>query len=207
MNSALHPTDEQAALLDAALALIAQKGFASLALSELATAANVPLATVYRVFPAKSAILEALIRRTDLALLSDSVEPGASPRDRLFDLLMRRLEALAPHRAAVRVIRTELARRPAEALAVAPTFIRAMEWILDLAGLSSGGAIQPLRAPALGALYLSVIPVWLDDDDPGLARTMAALDRRLRRVEEVVNRLRPKSDAKPANDSDSAEAS
>ena len=31
--------------------------------------------------------------------------------------------------------------------------------------------------------------VWLDDDDPGLARTMAALDKRLREAERAVMRL------------------
>ena len=31
--------------------------------------------------------------------------------------------------------------------------------------------------------------VYLDDDDPGLARTMAALDKRLREAERVVMRL------------------
>lgn len=192
MSNTAEPTDEEAALLDAALGRIAEKGYVSLALSELATIANVPLATVYRAFPNKTAILEALIRRVDLALLSEAVDPGASARDRLFDLLMRRFEALAPYRAAVRVVYRDMKRRPAEALALAPTMIRAMDWIIDIAGLSGGGAIRPLRAPALGALYASVVPVWLDDDDPGLARTMAALDRRLRRVEEVVERLQPK---------------
>ena len=34
--------------------------------------------------------------------------------------------------------------------------------------------------------YASVFGVWLEDDDPGLARTMAALDRRLRRGERAI---------------------
>ena len=35
-------------------------------------------------------------------------------------------------------------------------------------------------------VYASVFGVWLEDDDPGLARTMAALDRRLRRGERTL---------------------
>ena len=38
----------------------------------------------------------------------------------------------------------------------------------------------------LGLTYASVFRVWLQDDDPGLARTMAALDRRLRRGERAL---------------------
>ena len=38
----------------------------------------------------------------------------------------------------------------------------------------------------LGLTYASVFRTWLEDDDPGLARTMAALDRRLRRGERTL---------------------
>ena len=34
---------------------------------------------------------------------------------------------------------------------------------------------------SLALLYASVLRTWLDDDDPGLARTLAALDRGLAR--------------------------
>ena len=40
-----------------------------------------------------------------------------------------------------------------------------------------------MRVAGLGMIYASVFGIWLEDDDPGLARTMAALDRRLRRGE------------------------
>ncbi len=38
----------------------------------------------------------------------------------------------------------------------------------------------------LASIYTSVFQTWLDDDDPGLARTMAALDRKLRRGESTM---------------------
>ena len=38
-------------------------------------------------------------------------------------------------------------------------------------------------AQALTLLYVRVLSVWSRDDDPGLARTMAALDRELARIE------------------------
>jgi hypothetical protein len=39
------------------------------------------------------------------------------------------------------------------------------------------------------AVYARVFDIWLDDADPGLARTMAALDSRLRRGERVIQRM------------------
>jgi hypothetical protein len=41
----------------------------------------------------------------------------------------------------------------------------------------------------LAAIYAATFRTWLADDDPGLARTMAALDRRLRRGERTLNTL------------------
>jgi ubiquinone biosynthesis protein COQ9 len=38
-------------------------------------------------------------------------------------------------------------------------------------------------------VYARVFPIWLDDDDAGLAKTMAALDRHLRRGESVMKRV------------------
>jgi hypothetical protein len=58
-----------------------------------------------------------------------------------------------------------------------------MYWMLEAAGIGTDGATGGLRVAGLAAVYASVFRVWLEDDDPGHARTMAALDRRLRRGE------------------------
>ena len=38
-------------------------------------------------------------------------------------------------------------------------------------------------------VYVQALGVWFDDDDPGLARTMAALDRALRQGERAMQWL------------------
>jgi hypothetical protein len=43
-----------------------------------------------------------------------------------------------------------------------------------------------LRAQGLTVLFGSVLRTWVHDDDPGLARTMAALDRALARGQRVA---------------------
>ncbi len=173
--------------LDIALKLIAEHGFNTLLFSDLAKAAQVPLAEIYQEFPTKSDILQALIHRTDVAVF-EAVEygDGEHPRDRLFDLLMKRFEVLLPYREALRVIYRDARQRPLGALGAAVALRRAMGWTLDASGLESESLKGRLRASALAAIYLSVLPVWLDDDDAGLARTMAALDRRLRRSGELL---------------------
>ena len=56
-----------------------------------------------------------------------------------------------------------------------------MAWMLEAAGISAAGGRGAWRVRLLAALYLSVFRIFLDDDSTDLAKTMAALDQRLRR--------------------------
>jgi hypothetical protein len=70
---------------------------------------------------------------------------------------------------------------PPLALALNALSVRSQTWMLTAAGIDSMGLRGALRAQGLAGLYGSVLRTWLRDDDPGLARTMAALDRALAR--------------------------
>ena len=127
-------------------------------------------------------MLAAFHRRVDRAALAGAGDAGEPPRDRLFDALMRRFDALAPHRAALRAILRDSLGDPA-ALLGAPALLFSMAWMLESAGLSAAGWRGRMRVHVLAGLYLSLFRVFLEDDGTDLAKTMAALDRRLRRVE------------------------
>jgi hypothetical protein len=53
--------------------------------------------------------------------------------------------------------------------------------LVEAAGLHASGPKGLIRAQGLALLFAAVARVWVDDDDEGLARTMAALDRELSR--------------------------
>jgi hypothetical protein len=53
--------------------------------------------------------------------------------------------------------------------------------MLTAADIDAAGPKGMVRAQGLALLYASVLRTWTHDDDPGLARTMAALDRALGR--------------------------
>ncbi len=61
-----------------------------------------------------------------------------------------------------------------------------MAAMLEAARLSAGGLRGLVRAKALGLAYLATMRVFLGDDSPDLAATMAALDRNLRRLDRVA---------------------
>jgi AcrR family transcriptional regulator len=172
-------------IIDAALACIARQGWRRLSLADIAAEAGLPILGVYRLYSSKPAILCAFFRRVDEAVLAAPLdsEPDERPRDRVFDLLMRRFDALTPYRAALEVLGRELPTDPLAALAAGAGLLRSMRWMLEAAGISGEGLGGVLAVKLTAAVYLATLRVWLRDESPDLAPTMAALDRRLRGIE------------------------
>jgi len=181
--SAAAPTTEREKVVASLLALLAEKRFETIGLAEVARHAGVSLAQLRGEFGSTFAILAAFIKATDRAVLAaDSSDMEEEPeRERLFDILMRRLEVLAPHREAVRSLLRSARRDPPLALALNRLAVRSQQWMLTAAGIGASGPRGMIRAQGLALLFASVLRAWIDDEDPGQARTMAALDRALGR--------------------------
>ena len=170
-------------IIEAFMALLAEKPFEEIGLAEIATRAGVSLAELRDEFDSTLAILAAHIKEIDRAVLagSDADMAEEPPRERLFDVLMRRIEVLAPYKAAVRSLMRSASRNPALAFALNGLAVRSQQWMLTAADIAAAGPTGMMRAQGLALMFASVLRTWVDDDDPGLARTMAALDRALAR--------------------------
>jgi AcrR family transcriptional regulator len=173
-------------IIDAALALAAERGWRDLTLADIAGAAGLPLSKLYPVYASKAAILRGFTRRIDAAVLAGGGEDVGGARDRLFEVLMRRFDALQPHREALGNIVFDQARDPVSALCGLGRLERSMAAMLEAARLSAGGLRGLLRAKALGLAYLATLRVFLSDDSADLAATMAALDRNLGRLDRLA---------------------
>jgi AcrR family transcriptional regulator len=173
-------------VLDAFLALIAEKGFAEVTLRDVAAAADLGLADLYRLYPDKVALAAAFMARIDAAVLAGTprqADPEETARDRLFDVMMRRYDALRPHRDALRTLRRAGTRDPLLALALGPALRRSMNAMLEAASLSSEGLPGALRQNGLLAIHYAVSRVFDRDETVDLSKTMAALDSRLKMAE------------------------
>ncbi len=172
--------------LDAFLRLIAEKGFANVALREVAEAAGLGVAELYRLYPDKVALAAAFMARIDAEVLAGvprQSDPEETARDRLFDTLMRRYDALRPHRAALAAMRRAATRDPLLAIALGPALRRSMSAMLESASLSSEGVNGALRQNGLLAIHYAVSRVFDRDETGDLSKTMAALDGRLKMAE------------------------
>ena len=176
-------------IVEAALARAAQAGWAGLTLTDIADEAGLSLADLLAHFRSKGAILEALTRSIDDRMVA-GIDPEMADqpvRDRLFELLMRRFDALSPHRDGVRAIARDLPRDPLAAACCGAMLLRSMSLTLEAAGISAGGVTGLVCAKGLSAIYLSAMRVWLREDD--IDRTMAALDRQLDRADRALGAL------------------
>ena len=194
------PRSDAERIIDAALTRVATEGWRRLSLAAIAAEAELPILRVYRIFRSKQAILCGLTRQVDERVLAEplAAEPDERPRDRLFDLLMRRFDALRPRKAAIDVLRRELAGNPATAVCAGASLLRSMRWMLEAAEIETGGLRGAVAVKLTTAAYLSTMRVWQGDDTPDLARTMAALDARLHRIERwLTPARRPRHDEAP----------
>lgn len=185
------PTGDREKIIAALLALLAEKSLEQIGLAEIASRAGVSLVQLRTAFGSPLAIVGAYLKDVDRAVLggdfSDMEEEPA--RERLFDVLMRRLEAMAPHRAAVRSLLRSARRHAPLALALNALAVRSQKWMLAAAGINAAGPLGGIRAQGMAVLFSSVLRTWVRDEDPGLASTMAELDRALARGQRMAGLL------------------
>ena len=179
--------EEHDRLVKAALGLVAEQGWRDLTLSSVATAADVPLAVLYRHFPTKTALLTGIWKMVDMTALAGESDPDEPARDRLFDVMMRRFDAMQEDREGFVALLRDLRFDPLGLVVQIPKAELSMRWVLEAAGMPVSGVMGELRVRGLTIVYLFALRAWMHDDSADMARTMKELDSRLRQAEQVAN--------------------
>jgi AcrR family transcriptional regulator len=187
---------------DTALALALTMGWHSVSMADIALASNIGLGDLLKLYPSKSAVIRGFVDRIDDIMLdgltmADLDEPV---RDRLFDLIMARFDALLPYRDSLIAVSRAQTRDPLGTLCLLMRVRRSLTLMLEGAGLSTSGLRGQLRLKGLALIYANTIRVWVDDDSSDMAKTMAALDQGLARAEKIVTSCQPKSPPQDAGD-------
>ena len=170
-------------IIAAFMALLAEKRFEQIGFGDISARAGVSLAACRSEFASTLSILAAHMKELDRKVLSSgegdmTEEP---PRERLFDVLMRRIEAMEPYREATRSLLKSASCNPGLGFALNGLAVRSQTWMMTAANIDAAGPRGMIRAQGLAALFAQVLRTWVDDEDEGHARTMAALDRALAR--------------------------
>ena len=189
VDNTLKPRD---ALIDAGLGLASLEGWQNVTMAKIAMEAGLSLADATSEFSSKSQVLAAFSRRVDLAVLSSVVfaKEEETARDRLFEVLMRRFDVLSPYKHGLHAVISGFRYEPISGVCSCARIHASMRLMLETAGLGSTGFQGELKARGLTIIYANSFRVWLDDESPDLAATMAALDRSLMRAEQIMGLLK-----------------
>lgn len=186
-------------IVDAFMEVIAQNGWSGARLEQVAKVAQRDIAEVVGSVGDRWDALRAYRRRIDLEALGAVMgDDSSSVRDRLFDLLMARFDAMQAQRPAIEQLVRSTRRDPGLAAFFARELPKSFRRLADAAGVDTGGYFGPLRVRALAMLNLVVMRTWLDDETSDLSRTMKALDERLARAERCARWLPDRTEATSA---------
>ncbi len=178
-------------IIEATMELAAEREWDDFGLTDIATRAGVSLAEFRDAFPSKGAVLAGFSRKIDGIVLAQTGETLAdeAPRERVFDVLMRRLDAMAPYKLGLQGVAEGVRREPLTAAALNGVVVNSMRFMLAAAGVDVEGNMAAIKLQGMAVAWRRVTEAWFEDDEPGQARTMAALDRELSKGETWVARL------------------
>jgi hypothetical protein len=112
-------------------------------------------------------------------------------RERLYLVLTRWFDALAPHRAvSVEMIRAKIyLSHPHHWVPLIFNLSRTIHWVRDAAALDATGRRQQAEEVGLTLLLLATLAVWARDGSDGQERTRDFLKRRLAAADALMARL------------------
>ncbi len=167
----------------AALELAARRGWNVVSPRDAARLAKIPAKTAENIFPRRDDMIPAIVAMIDDEMAASfSAQKGGCPHDRLFDAAMARFESLQLRRDGIKAISSACMNDPRLLAQLALAHARSARRIIETAIADDDAPKMAVLSFALFVAHEAAILNWLRDDTPDMARTMAFLDRALRRV-------------------------
>ena len=178
-------------VIDALMAQAETRDWDQIEIGDIADEAGISLLELRDAFPSKGAILGGFARRIDHIVLAGASDDllGETDKDRIFDVLMRRFDALSPYKNALKRMAPAIARDPLSITALNQGALNSMRFMLASAGIDTEGPMGLLKLQGAVLMFAKLLDVWFHDEDPGMSRTMAAMDEELKRGGMIINRL------------------
>ncbi len=173
-------------------------GWSRVSLEAVADRAGVALGALLLETPSKAHLVTRYLKWLDGRTVGPvrKIDPNDTPRDRLFEIVMRRFDAMNENRAGTRALVMGVPRDPQTAIMSLCTLERSFRAMLEAAGISTGGIVGLVRVQGFKAVLACTLNAWAKDDSDDMAKTMAALDKALNRAESLsrFKMRRPKKD-------------
>jgi AcrR family transcriptional regulator len=174
-------------IVAAGLAETAAVGWTRVVMDAVAARAGMPLGAVLLDVPSKAHLVVKYLKWLDARTVGPvtRLDEADTPRDRLFEIVMRRFDAMNEHRDGARALVIGVSRDPQTAVMSLCYLERSFRAMLEAAGISTGGIVGLVRVQGLKAVLAYALNAWVRDDSDDMAKTMAALDKALDRAESL----------------------
>ena len=178
-------------IIDALMSLAAASSWDQITLPMIAAEAHVSLADLRDHYPSKGAILGGLSKRIDRIVLDGTGDDmiGEPARERVLDIMMRRMDALQPYKAALKEVRNATRRDPLMLAALNQLALNSWRYMLAAADIDTEDGLGMVRVQGAAVVFARTLDTWFDDEGADLAQTMAKLDIELGKGEKVMDRL------------------
>lgn len=186
-------------ILHAAFLLALEEDYAEISLLDIAQKAKINFSFLVHIISDKSDILMLYARTIDSSLLDERAQEdikednandiNESIRDRLFDILMDRLELINKDREALIAILESYKCDPKQLVIGLPHIAKSMSLMLEACSVDTSGLKGAIKVGALSAIYIKTLHVWMQDESADLSKTMAALDKALGRAESFAKMM------------------
>lgn len=177
------------AILQAALALFAEKGFYQTTTKAISRRAGIAEGTLFNYFPSKEDLALYFFERELDAVIhwyqhDQRIQKVPLP-EKLFAVIHRSLTRLAPYEEFIGAVHLR-ALAPTSKLSLwsFETKERSLRYLRFIRGILANAEdhreiprVGDFGAHALGVFHLAVITYWLQDRSPGKGKTLALLDR------------------------------
>lgn len=178
-------------MIAATRSLIARKGWLRTTMLDIAREADLGLIAGVQAMPTKLAVIDPIFNDLETAMLEklDAELDDEELRERLFEVIMAWFDAMQTNRAEMEPLMKALPLDPLLSAAVARRFETTLDVMLEAANLKTTPLETLPRRRALGLLMADLTRVWIGDNSEDMAKTMAALDKRMGQVEDAVTQL------------------
>ena len=175
-------------VVQSALKISAAEGWNAVSPASIAEDTRVPLGQIIALGPSRARIAALVLNRIDECVLNQvqAIDMADTAKDRLFEVMMMRFDALQADREGIVALVRYGQRRPVEFMCLAPNVLHSMALMLSAAGLGAAGIFGAIRAKALAGAYTITPRVWLKDESSDMAQTMSALDKALGQLERLA---------------------
>lgn len=161
--------------------LLEDKDWIALTLNDVATHLNISLEEMHHFATSKEDLLTVMISYIEEQTLKhidqDLITEKTSKEDQLFDSLFARFEAATPHKKPIANLKNTFQGNPTLAFNTIPQFIEAVKRLAALSDIHFTGPLGALQLRGFALIYLRLIYIWLEDDSPDMAKTMAATNK------------------------------